>query len=153
NSELSSLYVLFMMLGDGKDVQMIEKRANELQIDDMVIHHDYTPQVGWYLQQAKFLILSSRHEGFPRVLIEALSVGTPVVSVDCKSGPKEVVHHEKNGLLVPNHNPEKLANAISRMYTDKQLYNQCKAFAKESVQHLSIENIAKQWEEHILEAI
>lgn len=152
-SELPSLNVPLVLVGEGDDVSLLTKRAKDLGIVDKVIHYDYTSQVGWFLYKAKFLVLSSRHEGFPRVLIEALSVGTPVISVDCKSGPKEIVQHERNGLLVPNHDPKKLANAITRMYTDKQLYNLCKANAKESVQHLSINNIAKQWEEQILEVV
>lgn len=152
-SELPDLDIPLVMLGEGEGIAFVKQRVQELEIEDKVKTYPYTPYVGWVLKNAKFLVLSSRYEGFPRVLIEALSVGTPVVSVDCQSGPKEVIQQEKNGLLVPNHDIDALANAMSRMYTDEQLYNHCKAFAKESVQHLSMETIATQWKEQIIKAI
>lgn len=152
-SELPDFNVNLVMLGEGDGVAYVKKRVQELGISDKVKHFPYTPYVGWVLKNAKFLVLSSRYEGFPRVLIEALSVGTPVVSVDCQSGPKEVIQQEKNGLLVPNHDAKALAEAISRMYTEEKLYNQCKSFAKESVQHLQMETIAEQWKKQINEAI
>lgn len=152
-SKLPDLEVPLVLLGEGEGLAFAKQRAEELGLSEKIIHYPYTPYVGWVLKNAKFLVLSSRYEGFPRVLIEALSVGTPVVSVDCQSGPKEVVKHKENGLLIPNHDVDALAKAMSRMYTDEQLYNHCKAFAKESVQHLSMDIIAAQWKEQIIEAI
>lgn len=152
-SQLPDLNVPLVMLGGGEGIAFIKQRVQELGIEDKVKIRPYSPYVGWVLKNAKFLVLSSRYEGFPRVLIEALSVGTPVVSVDCQSGPKEIIRQEKNGLLVPNNATDALANAMTRMYTDEELYNQCKAFAKESVQHLTMGHIAKQWEEQILKAV
>lgn len=59
----------------------------------------------------------------------------------------------KNGLLVPNFDVKALAQAMSRMYSDKELYCQCKKNTKESVVHLTMENISKQWEKLINEVL
>lgn len=136
-----------LILGNGPDKEQVENLVSELGISDKVIFKSYIPEVYSYLKNAKFTVLTSHYEGFPRVLIESLSVGTPVVSVNCKSGPSEIINHEKNGLLVENHSPTKLALAFDRMYEDEGLYLQCKKNACSSVEHLSMPFIAKQWKE------
>ena len=52
--------------------------------------------------------MSSRYEGFPMVLIEALALEVPLVSFDCKTGPNEIIRHNHNGLLVSDQNIEAL---------------------------------------------
>jgi glycosyltransferase involved in cell wall biosynthesis len=74
------------------------------------------------------------------------------VSVNCNSGPAEVIQNEYNGLLVENYNPNALANAMERLINDEDLYHICKANAIKSVQHLSVENISKQWNQILNEA-
>jgi glycosyltransferase involved in cell wall biosynthesis len=64
------------------------------------------------MKRAAAFILSSRWEGSPNVLTEALALGTPVVSTDCPSGPREVLDHGRFGPLVPMGNPDTLAHAI-----------------------------------------
>ena len=91
----------------------------------------------------------SRYEGFPRVLIESLSTGTPVISVNCESGPNEIVNHENNGLLVENFNIQNLSEAYNRFILEEDLYLHCKQNAEKSIEHLKIENIAAQWTNYL----
>jgi len=79
------------------------------------------------------------------MLVESLSLGTPVISVNCESGPSEIILDTHNGLLVDNHNPDLMAEAMNRFVTDKELYNQCKKNAKNSVEKFSMENISMDW--------
>ncbi|MDR6301205.1 glycosyltransferase [Mesonia maritima] len=146
-SELPALNIKLKLLGSGPDLSFLQSKVKALELIQNVEFVSYTPQVYPYLKQAKFTVLTSKYEGFPRVLIESLSVGTPVISVDCESGPGEIIQHKKNGLLVENHNSAKLASAMNQMIKDEKLYLTCKENAKASVKHLSLDLIAQQWDE------
>ena len=134
-----------VILGDGPDRNFIEKKISELQLTDSVVLLPFRKNPYDYVAYAKFSILTSYYEGFPMSVIESLALKTPVVSVDCHSGPSEIIVNEYNGLLVPNHDVNALAQAIARFAEDQNLYDICKNNAGKSVAHLSPEMIAKQW--------
>lgn len=145
-STLPNKNIKLCIIGEGKDLVLLKEHIKDLQIEDKVIIKPFLKNPFPLVKKALFTTLTSRYEGFPRVLIESLACGTPLVSVDCKSGPKEIVQHGYNGLLVQNNNKEALANAFDVMVNDKELYNTCKANAQQSVKKFSEKIIAKQWD-------
>jgi glycosyltransferase involved in cell wall biosynthesis len=135
-----------ILLGDGPDLNRIQGSIKVFHLEGYVTILPFKSNPFDVVQQAKFTVLTSHYEGFPMSIIESLALGTPVVAVDCNSGPREIVIDAYNGLLVENYNAVLLAAAFNRMVSDDDLYTFCKENAAKSVSHLSLETISKQWE-------
>jgi len=149
-SEIYKAGYCLYVLGEGPDLVFIQNKIKELELEPFIKILPFVKNPQQWVAKAKYTILTSRYEGFPMSLVESLALGTPVVAVDCKSGPKEIVKPEQNGLLVQNNNVQELSKAMKRMIEDEKLYNFCKKNASESVEHLSLDTISKQWKALIL---
>lgn len=134
-----------ILIGDGKSKAFIENKIKEVKLENYIHLLPFQTEVVAYIQYAHATVLTSKFEGFPMSLIESLAAGTPIISVDCETGPNEIVINEYNGLLVENHNPLALANALNRFVTDENLHENCKKNAQKSIEHLSLERISLEW--------
>jgi glycosyltransferase involved in cell wall biosynthesis len=140
-----------LIIGDGSDKDFILTKIAALQLKNHVQVLPFQKNITPYIQHARCTILTSHFEGFPMVIIESLAVGTPVISVDCETGPKEIIQNNVNGLLVENYNDKALSDAIKTMIENEKLYQTCKNNAKKSVEHLSLTTIAQQWKQLLSE--
>ena len=145
-AHLKQKNIKLVIMGKDGDYNYIKDLINTHNINNDVILMDYSTNPFPYVKEALFTVLSSRYEGFPMSIIESLAVGTPVVSVDCESGPNEIIKNEVNGLLIKNNNSALLADAFNTMITDSSLYENCKSNALDSVAHLDVNKIIKQWQ-------
>ncbi|MEP3205652.1 MAG: glycosyltransferase [Gilvibacter sp.] len=146
-SDLPKNNIALKILGDGPDKHRIQAKLEGLQLQDLATIEPFTKNPFPYYKQALCTTLTSQYEGFPRALLESLAVGTPVVSVDCLSGPAEIVNHGDNGLLVVNHDSAAFASALNNLIFDTALYAKCKAQAQASVAHLDAAEIAQEWDQ------
>jgi glycosyltransferase involved in cell wall biosynthesis len=101
-----------IILGEGRKRPELEALAHTLGIADAVALPGFDPNPYAYMARAALFVLSSRCEGAPVVLMEALACGVPVVSTDCPSGPREILQGGRLGALVPVGNAEELARAV-----------------------------------------
>lgn len=104
--------VRLLILGDGPERPALEALIAELGLDDAVRLPGWVINPYPSMARADVFVLSSRWEGLPSVLIEALFCGAPIVSTDCPSGPMEILEGGKHGLLVPVGDAERLAGGI-----------------------------------------
>lgn len=102
-----------MILGDGESREEIERLVAASPHAEAICLAGAVSNVFPYMRGADLLVLSSDAEGFGNVLVEAMAVGTPVVSTDCPFGPREILEDGKWGRLVPVGDADALARAMS----------------------------------------
>jgi GalNAc-alpha-(1->4)-GalNAc-alpha-(1->3)-diNAcBac-PP-undecaprenol alpha-1,4-N-acetyl-D-galactosaminyltransferase len=98
------------------------------------------------MRESDIFVLSSRFEGFPNALLEAMACHLAVASFDCRSGPAEIIRHNVDGLLVPPKNVGALAEAIGQLMADSALRSRLGNQAGAVVRRFSMESIMGRWE-------
>lgn len=134
-----------LIVGEGDQRDKLEAQIQSLGLQGKVILTGSKSNPFQYVKGAEFLVLSSRSEAFPMVLIEALALSCPVVATDCPTGPREIVINNENGLLVENQNTEALSAAIDQLFSDKPLLSHCRENAFQSIQHLAADRLVREW--------
>jgi len=126
-----------VILGEGEERSQLESVIKDLGLEKDVTMPGFVTNPYKYIKNARVLVLSSRWEGLPNALIEALVLGTPVVSTDCPSGPTEILEGGKWGKLVPVGDPEALARGILETLDSppksEDLQERAKAFSVEAI--------------------
>lgn len=135
-----------VIVGDGVQRVKLEAYVRHLGLGDRVFLPGSVGNVGDWYSAADVYVLSSRHEGFPNTLAEALASGLPVVSFDCLAGPSDIIRNGVDGLLVPHLDVSALAEALLLLMRDNVLRAQMAERAPESRERFAIERIADQWE-------
>lgn len=102
-----------VLLGEGSERGALRKKADELGVSDRVFLPGFVDNPQAYMSRARVFVLSSRNEGFPSVLIEAMGVGAAIVSTDCRFGPREILDQGRYGALVPVRDAPAFARALA----------------------------------------
>ena len=123
-----------------------EQIIEELQIDRTRCHlNGSTSNIKAEYLNSSLFVFSSRFEGFGMVLIEAMACGLPVISYDCPCGPKDIVRHNEDGLLVPSGSIGSLAKAMGKMMCDVNLRQQMAKAAVKNVQRYKLDSVCQHW--------
>ena len=113
--------VRLLILGEGHLREQLERQILDLDLCAFVRMIGFRPNPYAYMRRASAFALSSVSEGLPYVLVEALSLGIPIVATDCPVGPREMLQNGACGLLVPCNDPDRLAAGLLRLLKDSEL--------------------------------
>lgn len=138
--------IKLIILGEGEEKDSLEQLSHELGINDSVNFIGFKANPYAWMSKADIFVLSSDFEGFPNVVLEAMTCGVPVISTNCPSGPDEIITNRKNGLLVSTNDPGALADAITTLLGDKKLKEVIPHEAKKRVEDFRVEKILNEYE-------
>lgn len=133
------------LAGGGEDADKLRTLAAELNLTDSVEILGARRDVESLYREASVYALSSRYEGLPMVLLEAQSYGLPIVSFDCRCGPRDVVTDGKDGFLVPEGDIDGLAARLSELIRNPELRREMGLNARLAAARWDKEKIMQQW--------
>jgi glycosyltransferase involved in cell wall biosynthesis len=132
--------------GNGRMRRKLLAQIERLGLVGKVRLMGFTAEFEQRLGDASMYAMSSRYEGFPMVLLEAMSKGVPPVSVNCPEGPRQLIEDGTNGLLVARADVRGLAYAMQRVIEDPALRRRLGAGAMQTARDYTIEGVVDQWE-------
>ncbi|ACZ91852.1 glycosyltransferase family 4 protein [Streptosporangium roseum] len=132
--------------GTGPKKAALRALVKEHRLADNVTLMGRSDRLDEELAHASLYVLSSRFEGLPMVMIEAMSHALPVVAFDCPTGPRDVITDGIDGLLVPPQDVDALAAAVSRLIADRELRRRMGAAAVRTARDYAPEAVTPLWE-------
>lgn len=135
-----------LICGEGEDRSEIEKLISDYHLNNVKLlgHCDNIQKM--YLESA-ILVMTSRYEGFPMVLLEGQKCGLPIVAYDCYSGPSEIIIDGENGFLIEYLNRKMFCEKLYQLMSDNRLLNSFSKNAVNDANRYDIDTIINEWME------
>lgn len=133
------------IVGEGEERETLQRQINAYGLERQIALVSPTKEVEKLYLEASLLVLSSRYEGLPMVLLEAQAFGLPIVACRCKCGPADVVTDGEDGFLVADGDTQELAQRMMALMADEALRQQMGRKAKVASHRYDEENVMKQW--------
>ena len=137
--DLKSLNIHFFLIGSGGKKKYLEELTGQLEIEDHVHFLGWQSNPFHLMKQCHLFILSSKWEGFPNILLEAMAIGMPVISTQSSQSVAVLLEHGKKGKLVDN--PKELASQISFFVHNRHQLADISEKSKERAKNFTIEKM------------
>lgn len=136
-----------VILGDGPCCSALQAQVSSAGLADCIKLPGRAGNISEWYSAADLYVMSSRFEGFPNTLIEAMAHGLPAISFDCKTGPSDIIRHQIDGLLVPQGDLRALEMALCRLMSDESIRKQYSVKSTEVLERFSYSKILHMWED------
>jgi GalNAc-alpha-(1->4)-GalNAc-alpha-(1->3)-diNAcBac-PP-undecaprenol alpha-1,4-N-acetyl-D-galactosaminyltransferase len=133
------------ILGEGEMRPELENLCLELNLQDRVFMPGTIKNIDAHLRKADIFALTSRFEGFPVTLCEAMACGVPVIATDCLSGPREIIHNGIDGMLVVPENVDALASGLDVLMSDPVKRQYFSHYAPKVLDRFGVEQVMAIW--------
>lgn len=136
--ELSNIELV--IIGEGENKKMLEQMLIDEELEKFVKIQNYRTDIYEHLKTYSFLVLTSRYEGVPYVVLEAMALGVPVICTDV-GGLSNIIRNNENGLLIEAESPASAASAIVKLIEDKEFSSRIKATAYEMIEQYTLQKM------------
>ncbi|WP_025209241.1 glycosyltransferase [Hippea sp. KM1] len=156
---IEGLNAKLWIIGDGELKEFLNDQISKIGLEEKVKLLGRQKNPFEFLKQADCFVFSSNHEGFPNAILEALACGLPVISTDCRSGPREIlapntdfkmqakdVELAEYGILVPVNNADRMQKAMELIMKNHDIREKYAQKAKKRAMDFDIEKIMEKWE-------
>jgi len=135
------------IVGEGYTDVRIQKKVQEYGLEEQFELCPFTKEIQKHYLSASVYAMTSAFEGLPLVLVEAESMGLPLVSYACPCGPRDIIRDGQDGFLVEPGDMETFAARLRQLIEDEELRRRMGQAAKVNSQRFSLDNVMKQWED------
>jgi glycosyltransferase involved in cell wall biosynthesis len=136
-----------VILGEGSLRAMLERKVRESRLENRIFLPGRAGNINEWYETADLYVMSSRYEGFGNTLVEAMAYGLAVISFDCDTGPRDIIRHKVDGLLVPPGDIVALNAALDKMMSNDALRLRLAERAIDARERFSMAKITRLWEQ------
>ena len=141
------------IIGEGRHRKELENLVKKLKIEEKVLFMGYQSNPFPWIKNSNLFVHSSKFEGLPTVLIEAMILERPIIATDCPTGPKEILENGKSGILVSIGNKKELAEKIEKILLNQNFKNEIVENSKKNIKRFDSKIIIQLFENEIMSVI
>lgn len=142
NEVEESLYII----GDGRHREQLESLTKDLKIENRVKFLGFRTNPYPYLKRANLFVHSSKFEGLPTVIIEAMILKKMIIATDCPTGPSELLNNGKNGILVEIGNIDEMADNMKKVLLNKEVQKEYLKNSEEKLKEFDAKLVIREFE-------